>query len=508
MKKHLLFLNIFSVLCSFVTGQQAFSKSLIDWTNPVTFVNEFDVPMVLTISPTDSSVTSRCGHGITEVVVPAHSSSCVFEFKTKSKNIFDMPHNKGSILFSVQNDPDSSCTLNYSYKYDAVSFFKSHSQNFSSLVCGPNSKQLSAKEVVIENSRSQALVRPLSGSSMKLAQSTESFSRADCHGGTNCIIVAPDFNTTYHYSDGSSLEQSLALQRQLGQYESLNFMQFLGTHNSIISDKYTTSNSDYNMSHGDPNQYLSVTEQLNSGIRQLEYDLLWDNNNLRICHNHVSSLLKPVLCADNENLSKPIDELKIWVAAHPNEFVLLFLDVNEELGNHSNNLNEALATLDPYVLKSSDLGVPNTAFPANSLSAYDVIHKYKKNIVVTMQTPEEGLKDSPYIFGGFAGSSSKSLPQSGVGRYLDADKNSFPTKYDFLQSLMTGDMGHNNIWRLLGNRTVARYVAKVGDSSPGDIQEAITAEVIRQSLAYPINIYSMDMFGFTCGTSSCDTHPT
>lgn len=152
--------------------------------------------------------------------------------------------------------------------------------------------------------------------------------------------------------------------------------QLLGTHNSAItrSDGYGTANDRYTKFMEDMkltpslvrthNQLVSLTDQLNMGVRMLELDVHWVADALRIAHCGgfqsrvltgfvvaIESVAKtygvdinwdmatvgcePSLSAipvkDQRRFDSAVSEVADWVTAHPNEFVILYLDNNEDL---------------------------------------------------------------------------------------------------------------------------------------------------------------------------------
>src|SRR3990167_4929228 len=382
------------------------SSPLYAWSNDFRFINNFNVPMTLTITPTLAAVSSTCG--MQNVNVAPHAPSCKFEFNIAKKNWHATPGNSGTITLAKKTDPASYCVYNYHYTYQTVpySYFNIHSENISLQSCHGNLKPM---EISVISDKTQALGRPLVGDIFlnldkeKAAKSTESFSEADCgtDGGDNCMIASPDLNTLY-VNDGSTLAESIALQNQLDRYEPLNFEQFLGSHNSAASRHYTTSSNHYNMSYSDPDNYLTLTDQLNMGVRQIELDLVWFDNTITLCHNHVSAKLEGILCDSNSPLSATLTEIKTWIEKNPHAALMVYLDVNLPLAGKVTNLDVDLAKLEPYIftpeLAAQYYGVTDQYLHAYQLSSHDLTEKLQKNIIVVNDNDINNLQNSKYVY--------------------------------------------------------------------------------------------------------------
>lgn len=510
MPNHLRIIIIF--LCTIIAPASSFA-----WSNYFRFINNFDKPLTFSIQPTLATVNNPCG-GLNNIEVMPHSVSCELEFTTEKENFWDDPANNGTITVALKNDPQSYCTYHYDYTYTLIpySFFKIYSENIILQSCQGN---LQAKEISVVNDHNNALPRSLAGDiilgldQMGAAKSTESFSDADCGGlgGNNCMIVAPNLTTLYK-NNGSSLWQALSLQNHLDQYEPLNFSQFIGSHNAAISSHYTTSNSSMNMSYSDPDNYLSLTEQLNAGVRQIELDIEWYNNAVTICHNHVDGNLKDILCDGNATLASTIAEIKTWVEKNPQELLILYLDVNLPLDSHVNDLDNDLAQLEPHVftpsLAKEHFKVDNNTLPAYQLSKNSLIHQFQKNIIITNDDDVENLKTSKYVFVNVQNSTETPLAEVSANTFLskkiscnDKDKYSKTNK-------IFNDVNHYNIFRINEDRTVINYMNSAGDSDPNQYMDYFTTQNINNILNCPVNILSTNMLGFGCNDDECTINPT
>lgn len=335
---------------------------------------------------------------------------------------------------------------------------------------------------------------------------TDSVSQADCgsSGSDNCLIASPDFNTTY-LNNGSTLKEEIILQNELDRYEPLNVAQFIGSHNSAISEHYTSNRGELNLSHSDPDNYMTLTDQLNMGLRQLELDISWYNNQLVICHNHVTLALSDILCEGNSSLQSALSEIKSWIEKNNNAVIILYLDVNLPITNHIPELDNDLSQLQSYLLLPSlD---QNNALPASDLTKDSLINKNKKNIIVENDDDIENTKLSQYVFTSVKNSKATPLPEQGIDTFFNSHYSCVDnTKYETINHQYHDD--HYNLFRLNADRTVINYISSIAKRNPGDYIDYFTYKNIPMILKCPFNILSSSMLGFTCGSNSCSEHPT
>ncbi|HWB67021.1 MAG TPA: hypothetical protein VG708_09360 [Mycobacteriales bacterium] len=152
----------------------------------------------------------------------------------------------------------------------------------------------------------------------------------------------------------SWLHHALALQNRLDRRVPLYEAQIPATHNSFNASSYVLpakSSSPYylpSLTNLDPNQVYSLTDQLRMGIRGLEVDLHWVPSiygNLLttggfwvdVCHGQSTAV--PGLpfnvhigCTVDRSLQNTLLELRRWVARHPHQFLLIYLE-NQLDGN-------------------------------------------------------------------------------------------------------------------------------------------------------------------------------
>lgn len=490
------------------------------WSNFFRFVNNFNVPMTLSIQPTLATVNSSCGN-INNIPVAAYSQSCELEFTTAQPNWHTpMAGNSGTITIAKQADPTSYCTYRYDYSYTVLpySYFDLHSEKMALQSCHGN---LHPTEISAVNDHNEALPRPLTGSVVvnvdaeKAADATESLSQADCgeEGGDNCLIASPDLTTVYT-ADGSSLAESLVLQTELDRYEPLNFEQFIGSHNSAVSQHYTRSTAPLDLNHADPDHYLTVTDQLNSGVRQLELDIEWLGDAVTICHTDSSLDPNGKLCVGNDSMGSVVAEIKNWAQKHPSALLLIYLDVHKPLTGHVNDLDDVFAQLDPMIftpaMAAQNYHSPSNTLPAFQFSQADLIQKYKTNIIIVNDNDTDNLKLSRYVFIAMQNSAAKPLTENGVDTYFASKYAacSDASKYSNMQKLYGDDPNRYNLLRLNAGRTVLNYVSSVGNLSPDQYVNYFTTKNLAGILSCPVNVFSTSMLGFTCGDDDCTSHPT
>lgn len=134
---------------------------------------------------------------------------------------------------------------------------------------------------------------------------------------------------------------ALKLQRRLGRNEPLVDNLILATHNS-----FNVQGRDGFSSKLDPNQYISMADQLRLSMRGLEIDVHWIESN-------PSGKFKPLMChgtsahvpctGDEPSLKVGLREIRDWLYAHPDRFVML--DIQDEFDGKSAAYEAAARTL-------------------------------------------------------------------------------------------------------------------------------------------------------------------
>lgn len=123
--------------------------------------------------------------------------------------------------------------------------------------------------------------------------------------------------------NATALSRTLAFERRLGDVLPLADAPVAGTHNAFNSTSEPTT-----VSHTDSNQQLTMTEQLDLGMRSLELDVHW------IPSPRAGGAFAPVLChgsgaagcSTERLLSERLPEVARWLDANPTETLLLYLE--------------------------------------------------------------------------------------------------------------------------------------------------------------------------------------
>jgi hypothetical protein len=141
----------------------------------------------------------------------------------------------------------------------------------------------------------------------------------------------------------SGVHAALALQRDLTSTAPLWDEQITHTHNSFNSSAYrlTTDGAAPSyyptLTNMDPNQVLSLSDQLDLDVRFLELDLHWvpspygtaatGGKWVTLCHGNSSIVAGiHVGCTADRPFEDGLAEIKAWLDAHPGEFVFLYLE--------------------------------------------------------------------------------------------------------------------------------------------------------------------------------------
>lgn len=178
--------------------------------------------------------------------------------------------------------------------------------------------------------------------------------------------------------------QALKLQRTIDLNAPLNEATFIGTHNSYNAKAYQIAFVRY----VDPNQWLSLYNQLEMGVRSIELDAHWTykknfSKDILLCHglsNHVG-------CGPfDREFEDGLKEVRDWLKNNPNEVIIVYIE--RHLDGHEPRLAAELENyLGPYLYHPSALRPPHS--PANScvslpgtLTKADVLKAGKQVIVI------------------------------------------------------------------------------------------------------------------------------
>ncbi|MCW5589462.1 MAG: hypothetical protein KIT27_07320, partial [Legionellales bacterium] len=81
------------------------------WSNPFTFINNFNFPVSLTLTNTTlnwsdpAGIHNSCGNSISNITIPPQQKSCEFTLTDGHKTILSQPGNQGTITLAQKNDP-------------------------------------------------------------------------------------------------------------------------------------------------------------------------------------------------------------------------------------------------------------------------------------------------------------------------------------------------------------------------------------------------------------------
>ncbi|WP_299496631.1 hypothetical protein [uncultured Shewanella sp.] len=133
-----------------------------------------------------------------------------------------------------------------------------------------------------------------------------------------------------------------------------------GTHNSF-------SNADDDNLYSDwTNQSMSLKQQLDSGIRELVFDIHYDDDAVRLCHNNTGFQLWGYgSCVDsytgNRKLTNALDDLVEWLDdGHRGEVILLKVELAESGEENINKVHKQLDNIyDEYYLPSAFMLSPS-----------------------------------------------------------------------------------------------------------------------------------------------------
>lgn len=263
----------------------------------------------------------------------------------------------------------------------------------------------------------------------------------------------------------SRIYKILALQRIIDQKAPLNQATFFGTHNSYNSKAYRIPFIRYM----DPNQELSISEQLELGIRSIELDAHWFyssplKKDILLCHgfsNHLGCSLF------DRPLKSALQEIAAWLKDHKNEVVLLYIE--RHLDGQDARLADLLhAYLGPYIF------TPRMAQqkPLNTLTKATLIKAGKSLLIISQ-------------------GSSQSFGHSDLNDYVFIDPTIFIdanlgdiSSLDCSNRSLYQDKTHQSLWRIYEDRTLYRKI-----TSPMPL---LTPKKLQALLGCKINWIALD----------------
>jgi len=138
--------------------------------------------------------------------------------------------------------------------------------------------------------------------------------------------------------------KAMAHQRQLDRHSPLIHNNIQGTHNSYNSEAYRDADS-----YIDPQQKVSIYDQLRLGARFIELDVHWSTyadgwpwnwrQQLLLCHGTQTNGYDIGCGLTDRKLTSGMDEVKRWLNENPNEVLILYIEDYSE-GHHKDLYNQ------------------------------------------------------------------------------------------------------------------------------------------------------------------------
>ena len=295
--------------------------------------------------------------------------------------------------------------------------------------------------------------------------------------------ISPQDMANYKHS---WLAQTLQFQRAIDMNAPLNEATFIGTHNSENAVAYQIPFVRY----VDPNQQLSIYDQLEVGVRSIEFDVHWYNDlhfskDILLCHglnNHVGCSVfdRPV----KEGLA----EMKTWLSENPGEVVILYFD--KTLDGHEPRLAAYLnEQLGQFIYKPKTNSAHSCQSLEPQLRKADILAAHKQLVIITKRCDETAYQEqdrfpfywNDYVYAGMGHSPNNEF------NFLDssygADFNDFPSCAK--QTVFVDDPAHENVWRIFEDRTIL--------SSIGKPTRKLYAQDVKNLLRCNINWPTLDM---------------
>lgn len=275
----------------------------------------------------------------------------------------------------------------------------------------------------------------------------------------------------------SWVAKALQLQREIDISAPLNEATFLGTHNSYNSTYYATP-----LRYLDPNQDLSIYEQLDLGARSLELDAHWTLNSklqrdILLCHGRKNQFGCSVF---DRKFTEGLGELRAWLKANPSEVVLLYIERMLE-GHEPRLAAELNEYVGEYIFTPAHLPTRKhlqgcTALPT-SISKADILKAKKQLLIVTKDCDTTTSYQEENLFS----VNWKDVIFTGIGTipsapytFIDSTITHFNAYPDCSQSnIFTNDPTHNSMWRIFEDVTrlsnLSHAEKKISTHDMGDL---------------------------------------
>lgn len=467
MKRNLLFLVI--SLC--------YTNFLFAWSWQIGIINNLDTPLKYQFNQNNSG-NAWAQDGTKNIGIIPPNDSQTFEMTTGGT------FNKTTDgVLNLSNSNGLNCFL----RYYQQSIYSAHNLSSWRLDGDKNSPECS--ELFLSStdaSRDGWDLIDIIVNAVKFPRLTKG--QVECAGLDNCVVVNPP-----HYSTQWAV-QNINRQNRMSDYETLNIGQTIGTHNSVISRNYTSSKIPSNMSYIDPNQYISMTDQLNLGVRQIELDFFDNNSSFKICHFHmeesdIKDFLNIFLCGDNFNLNVPLQEADQWLNTHPNEVIYIYLD--NTLPWSAERANEFGLFLNTIfhgrVLTKNDL--KSDVLPVNSLTKFEIINTFKKNVIVYTHNTDVNLASSPFVFTHVLDNPTVPMHNDvNIVDFMDAKTKCQDDKSCTTKTIFPLDPEHASLRVIREDRTHLQQQK----GAYQDLSVYLTNSKLKSATRYPVNVFDFD----------------
>jgi hypothetical protein len=281
---------------------------------------------------------------------------------------------------------------------------------------------------------------------------------------TLIMVVPVRANSDVEMFQHTWVAKALKLQREIDLNIPLNNASMLATHNSENAISYQIPFIRYI----DPNQILSLTDQLQMGVRNLELDVQWyTSSNLKkdilLCHGLNDHSGCSVF---DRQVNEGLQEIRAWLQSHPHEMVLLYFDRGTALEGHELRLTAYLQEyLGEFIYKPTDLtgnrdGNSNCVALPGSITKAEILKAGKQLLIVTkgcdgdnpgyQEQDQFPLKWNDYVFAGIG-----HVPHHEF-TFLDSTIGNDFTPYPDCSSstVFADDKDHSIPWRIFEDRTM------------------------------------------------------
>ncbi len=199
------------------------------------------------------------------------------------------------------------------------------------------------------------------------------------------------------YDDGTDAEylaswqvKAVTLQTRLDKYAPINKATMPLAHNAFNSAAYTTT-----LSYLDPNQEMSMLNQLNVGIRALELDAHWYDGDVILCHNGGQGICSP----EDRSFAQGLEEIRYWFQVEDHKVNdVIIINLEDRLDGHYDEAAIVIEAVIGYLVYQPETPCDSFQDMAAVTSKADVLADGKNIIIIN--------------------SNSSSCTQNGYGDYV------------------------------------------------------------------------------------------